>query len=209
MSVDATNATYRAFRELAVLLPTVPPRRRPSLANAQVVALYLAHRYNPQKGYVDETIAQIEAATLVSNGTVRNALRALDEIGWWVVVSSGNRYQAARRVPGFIDVERESDLAVKSTENITYSASLTSRSNTDTQKSRARGSDTYSASYTPLEREPDLAHPRTTYHVNNPPKPPQGGEPAAADIHDPELAAYGLGPTPKLAATMTNLRRTS
>ena len=208
MSVDATNATYRAFRELAVLLPTVPPRRRPSLANAQVVALYLAHRYNPQKGYVDETIAQIEAATLVSNGTVRNALRALDEIGWWVVVSSGNRYQAARRVPGFIDVDRESDLAVKSTENITYSASLTSRSNTDTQKSRARGSDTYSASYTPLEREPDLAHPHTTYHVNNPPKPPQGGEPAA-DIHDPELAAYGLGPTPKIAATMTNLRRTS
>ncbi len=177
MSVEATIATYEAFGELQALLAGVPEKRRPSLPRAQLVALYLAHRYHPKRGYVDETAEQIQEATLVSNGTVRNVLRALDEIGWWVVVRSGNQHRGSQRVPGFFDPEhREPDPAMRNNgidgehrepdpanhlgSNITSIASLTPRSEHPVDNRASRGTDRASRGTPPVHREPDLATPR-------------------------------------------------
>lgn len=192
MSYQATQATWAHTDTLRQSLRAVPEHRRPSFERAFLVAAYLADKHQAKRGYVDETIAQISEVTLQSIATVKNVLRALDDIGWWVVQSSGNRHQAARRKPLFLRLEGEVDLADENPDPESQTASSTQPPSEPVDNSRGLGTDTYTARYGGLEGEVDLAHPLFPLSTPTTPLTPlQGG-------NDDELAAYGLGPSETL-----------
>ncbi len=87
---------------MSELLAVVPADRRPRAAHAHHVACLLAEDYrNNGKGYVDSTVAQLEARCAFV--AVARILRALHEAGIWVRVDGhrgGAQTTGTRRVPG-------------------------------------------------------------------------------------------------------------
>jgi hypothetical protein len=85
------------------LLSVVPAERRPRAAHAHHVACLLAEDFRDRKGYVDTTVAQLEARC--SFGNVARILRALHEAGIWLRVEGhrgGAHMTGTRRTPGLV-----------------------------------------------------------------------------------------------------------
>lgn len=100
MSVRAVEATWRLAPRLDDLLAPIDEKRRPATTKALVVALRLADQYRDARGYTDETVEQLAAATTLTPSSVRAALQALEHAGVWVVAKRGARGRGTQRIPG-------------------------------------------------------------------------------------------------------------
>jgi len=102
MSVYATRALRPLLREIRGLLAALPDKHRPDHRTAQLVALHLADEYRDGRAYVDSTVDQIADALDLSNGQIRDALAALEQIGVWRVVpgARGSKGRGSKREPG-------------------------------------------------------------------------------------------------------------
>jgi hypothetical protein len=113
MSLSATVATFDLLPTLQKRLGEIDAAHRPQYAKVALVALLLADRHREGREWANESVSQVSAALGLSERTVRTCLSALDELGIWVRVGSGNRHSPAKRVPRFLydddDLERQAD----------------------------------------------------------------------------------------------------
>ena len=105
MSIEATVATYKLLPELKERLLELPARRRPAYYPTALVALRLAECFRDKRGYTDETVAQLVQAVCAPENTVRTALAALDQLGYWERLAKGNQHFGTRRRPTYLDSE--------------------------------------------------------------------------------------------------------
>lgn len=112
MSTTVLTATYQHLPKLRSDLAALDlGKHRPSWPNTVAVALLLADRYRDSRGYTDETVGQISAALVLSDGVVRDVLAALNAAGFWVKEAKGNQHRGTRRRPGFTSEHRGADPA--------------------------------------------------------------------------------------------------
>lgn len=101
MSNSLRAAAYELGPRMRQLLEGVPVERRVAPERAHHVAVLLADRYQDRRGYVDETVDQIEKCCAF--GSVKRILQALHEANIWRRVDGhrgGSRAAGSRRIPG-------------------------------------------------------------------------------------------------------------
>lgn len=98
MSVREVSAVLELGAEMPELVGQIDVKRRPNWQATLLVALLLADRFRPRRGYVDETVEQITSCVPV--GDARPILKALHELDVWTVSRRGGNGQGTRRVPG-------------------------------------------------------------------------------------------------------------
>ena len=99
MSHEAYEAVVAAAPALRKALDQVPQHDRPSFEAAYLIALRLADKYRPHRGYVDETIPQLREF-VADAFDPRDACQALHTIGMWVVTKRGSAGHGTRREVG-------------------------------------------------------------------------------------------------------------
>lgn len=165
MSTTVITATYQHLPGLRADIESRDwGKHKPGWAPTVAVCLLLADRYRDSRGYVDETVAQIADALVLTQGVVRDVLAVLDTVGFWVKVAKGNQHRGTRRRPGF-ELQASRDIPpCDDSEHRGADPALLEPEHRGIDDGASRDNDLSIAGLTPEHRGADPATPHSSPH---------------------------------------------